>query len=371
MSEKRKATNDSENQVETVKKSKTLDENKTLCVGVLALQGAFREHIACLHGSLEDSSGVRKQKSSSNGTNGNAFAPLSSSSYSSASKVTTSDGIYIDWFSEGGATTNVGEKQQQHLDLNTDSSPRVELTVKEIRTMDEIDGCDGIIIPGGESTAMAVINAIGTKGIFKKLSNYVQDGNPTWGTCAGMILLANRALGVKDGGQKLIGGLDVTVHRNFFGSQRRSFEAPIQAPPHSSSSSSSSSIIEEPFNGVFIRAPAIVEYHAETVQVLSTLETNEGSQELINPERPTAQQNDAVVSKEMNSDDIISSEGKGDVESSTNDTTTGETGVRHVPVAVQQNQILATAFHPELCEDDVRWHRYFLSMVYRKKYSSR
>jgi glutamine amidotransferase PdxT len=70
---------------------------------------------------------------------------------------------------------------------------------------------------GGESTAMAIVGE--RHGIFPKLKAFVQGGKPIWGTCAGMILLSNRAIMQKAGGQPLIGGLDVEVCRNFFGSQ--------------------------------------------------------------------------------------------------------------------------------------------------------
>ncbi|CAG7892155.1 unnamed protein product [Brassica rapa] len=65
---------------------------------------------------------------------------------------------------------------------------------------------------------------------FPALREFVKTGKPVWGTCAGLIFLADRAVGQKEGGQELVGGLDCTVHRNFFGSQIQSFEADISVP---------------------------------------------------------------------------------------------------------------------------------------------
>lgn len=128
----------------------------------------------------------------------------------------------------------------------------------EVRTPEQLDGLDGLIIPGGESTTMGLV--ADRWGLVDPLRKWVADGKPIWGTCAGMILLAKRATGQKQGGQPLLGGLDVTVNRNYFGRQVDSFEAMLLVkgfdPP------------ECP--GVFIRAPAITEL-GEDVEPLATL----------------------------------------------------------------------------------------------------
>jgi pyridoxal 5'-phosphate synthase pdxT subunit len=167
----------------------------------------------------------------------------------------------------------------------------------QVRKPEQLAGLDGLIIPGGESTAMGLVAE--RWGLVGTLKAWVQSGKPTWGTCAGMILLAARAIGQKDGGQPLIGGLDVTVNRNYFGRQNESFETFLQAPV----------LGDAPIRAVFIRAPAVVEVGAG-VDVLATV-TGRGEE---------------------------------------------------VVAAVRQGKILATAFHPELT-DDPRWHAYFLEMV--------
>lgn len=121
----------------------------------------------------------------------------------------------------------------------------------EVRTPQQLDELDGLIIPGGESTTMGLIAQ--RWGLVDPLRAWVHSGRPTWGTCAGMILLAERATGQKQGGQPLLGGLDVTVNRNYFGRQVDSFEATLTVagfdPPQSP--------------GIFIRAPGITEIGPE------------------------------------------------------------------------------------------------------------
>ena len=128
---------------------------------------------------------------------------------------------------------------------------------------------DGIILPGGESTTMAIIGE--RWGIFPLLKAWVEDGKPIWGTCAGMILLSNHAIKQKEGGQSLVGGLDVTVCRNFFGPQINSFEFPI--PSSFLDDSSGPNYGEESDStctAVFIRAPAII-CAGKDVQILATI----------------------------------------------------------------------------------------------------
>lgn len=117
----------------------------------------------------------------------------------------------------------------------------------EVRTPAQMEGLDGLILPGGESTTMGLVAE--RWGLVEPLRKWVHGGKPTWGTCAGMILLADYATGQKQGGQPLIGGLHVTVNRNFFGRQVDSFETTLTVPS-----------FDPPFSpGIFIRAPAITE----------------------------------------------------------------------------------------------------------------
>ena len=174
---------------------------------------------------------------------------------------------------------------------------RVGARVVEIRKPTQLEAIDGLIIPGGESTTMGLIAE--RWNMVQPLRQWVHSGRPVWGTCAGMILLADRASGQKQGGQPLIGGLDVTVNRNYFGRQNESFEADLEV----------ASLGNDLFHAIFIRAPAIVQT-GPGVRVLAQVRGRD--------------------------EDVV--------------------------VAVRQGTILATAFHPELT-DDLRWHRLFLEMI--------
>lgn len=126
-----------------------------------------------------------------------------------------------------------------------------------VRRPSELDRCDGLILPGGESSVMAKLAA--TFGLLEPLRARVADGLPVLGTCAGMILLADRILdGVE--GQQTIGGLDVTVRRNAFGRQLDSFETALEV----------SGIDGGPMHAVFIRAPW-VESAGPQVETLATV----------------------------------------------------------------------------------------------------
>ena len=117
----------------------------------------------------------------------------------------------------------------------------------EVRTPAHLEGLDGLILPGGESTTMGLVAE--RWGLVEPLRAWVHGGKPTWGTCAGMILLADQATGQKQGGQPLIGGLHVTVNRNYFGRQVDSFETTLSVPS-----------FDPPVSpGIFIRAPAITD----------------------------------------------------------------------------------------------------------------
>ena len=123
-----------------------------------------------------------------------------------------------------------------------------------VRRPAELDLCEGLVLPGGESTTMAKLAR--TFDLFDPIRKRLDDGMPALGTCAGMILLADRIL---DGivGQETFGGLDVTVRRNAFGRQVDSFEGPIAYEG-----------LDEPVHAVFIRAP-IVESVGERATVLA------------------------------------------------------------------------------------------------------
>jgi pyridoxal 5'-phosphate synthase pdxT subunit len=125
-----------------------------------------------------------------------------------------------------------------------------------VRRASELDDVDGLVIPGGESTTMITL-AIAFD-LLEPLRKRIRDGLPVYGSCAGMILLADRVLdGVQC--QQTLGGLDVTVRRNAFGRQVDSFEETI-------------SVAGMPFHAVFIRAPW-VESAGPGVEVLGTVRT--------------------------------------------------------------------------------------------------
>jgi 5'-phosphate synthase pdxT subunit len=123
-----------------------------------------------------------------------------------------------------------------------------------VRRESELAAVAGLVLPGGESTT--IVRLARTFELLEPLRARVSAGLPVFGTCAGMILLADR---VVDGeaGQETIGGLDITVRRNAFGRQVDSFEGPVQVAG-----------LDEPVHGVFIRAPW-VEQVGPDVEVLA------------------------------------------------------------------------------------------------------
>jgi len=126
-----------------------------------------------------------------------------------------------------------------------------------VRRPSELAGVAGMVLPGGESTTM--IRLARTFELIEPLRERIADGMPAFGTCAGMILLADRVL---DGvaGQETLGGLDITVRRNAFGRQVDSFEEEIHLAG-----------LDEPVHAVFIRAPW-VESVGAGVEVLASVE---------------------------------------------------------------------------------------------------
>jgi 5'-phosphate synthase pdxT subunit len=170
-------------------------------------------------------------------------------------------------------------------------------STRRIRSVAELDGIDGLVVPGGESTTMS--NLALRWGLMGPLRERVRAGMPVYGSCAGMIMLADRIEGGR-ADQETIGGLDVTVRRNAFGRQVDSFEADLDIPV----------LGERPVHAVFIRAPW-VESVGAGVEVLGTVTSGPGAGRI---------------------------------------------------VAVRQGNLLATSFHPELT-GDTRVHAYFVEMV--------
>jgi len=111
-----------------------------------------------------------------------------------------------------------------------------------IKTPAALDGIDGLVIPGGESTTIGKLAA--RFDMIDPIRNLIAQGLPVYGSCAGMIMVSNEVVN-EAVDQPLIGGLDIVVRRNAFGPQVASFEAPVEIPV----------IGAPPFAGVFIRAP--------------------------------------------------------------------------------------------------------------------
>lgn len=155
-----------------------------------------------------------------------------------------------------------------------------------VRRPEELERCDALVLPGGESTTMYKLAR--SFELFEPLVERIRGGMPAFGTCAGMIMLADR---IEDGiaGQETLGGLDITVRRNAFGRQVDSFEGDIAFDGFG-----------EPVHAVFIRAPW-VESLGSGVQPLATIPSGEAAGRI---------------------------------------------------VAVRQGNLMATSFHPEVEDDD-------------------
>ena len=125
----------------------------------------------------------------------------------------------------------------------------------EVRTPAQLAAVDALVMPGGESTTMS--NLLGSTELFDPIAERLNDGMPVFGTCAGMILLAEKILDGRDD-QRHFGVLDITVRRNGYGRQIDSFETDLDVAGET-----------EPFHGVFIRAPR-VEAIGPDVEVLSS-----------------------------------------------------------------------------------------------------
>jgi len=160
----------------------------------------------------------------------------------------------------------------------------------EVKSVDQLSLLDGLILPGGESTAMGKL--LDDFDMKDSLIRHIENGLPTWGTCAGMILLANR---IEDAGHSHLNIMDITVKRNAYGRQLDSF----------STTGYISKVSAGPLPLVFIRAPLVTQV-GPSVQILHTV-------------------NDEIV-------------------------------------AVRENHILATSFHPELTTNH-RFHEYFIDMI--------
>ena len=176
----------------------------------------------------------------------------------------------------------------------------------EVRRPAEVDAVDALVIPGGESTTIDRLTRI--FGVREPILARISAGMPVFGSCAGMIMLADQVLdGHRD--QQSLGGLDITVRRNAFGRQVDSFECDLEVTGLASDPAYGLVRGHEPFRAVFIRAPWVERVGPE-VEVLATVRHQ---------------------------------------------------GEDHV-VAVRGGNLLATSFHPEV-SGDYRVHGLFVDMV--------
>ncbi|KAH7881850.1 SNO glutamine amidotransferase family-domain-containing protein [Phlebopus sp. FC_14] len=188
-----------------------------------------------------------------------------------------------------------------------------------VRTQEDLQKCDALIIPGGESTTIALLARLA--GLLEPLRQFTKV-KPVWGTCAGAILLAEAVENTKKGGQELLGGMSVTVARNGWGSQVESFEAPLLVDE-----------LQDPqksFTGVFIRAPVILALHpspeSPPIYIIARLPVGvlPKSQSLVPPDEDDTDPRDS-----------------------------------RTIVAIRQGRHMLTTFHPELTKDG-RFHEYFV-----------
>jgi 5'-phosphate synthase pdxT subunit len=128
---------------------------------------------------------------------------------------------------------------------------RLGVSARDVRKPGDLDGLDGLILPGGESTTIARL--LKESGLWDEIRERGQNGLPLYGTCAGLILLAKEIL---EGRPEGLGLLDITVDRNAYGRQVDSFEADLEIQGIG------------PFHAVFIRAPKVIRWGPD-VEVLA------------------------------------------------------------------------------------------------------
>jgi 5'-phosphate synthase pdxT subunit len=181
------------------------------------------------------------------------------------------------------------------------------VTSRLVKWPDDLDGLDGLILPGGESTTLSML--LVSTGLFEAISERLDEGLPVFGTCAGLVLLADQVLDGRPD-QRSFAALDAMVRRNGFGRQVASFETELglgEGPP---------------LPAIFIRAPFVVEVGSE-VEVLATVQHKAAGS----------------AGPDLGSD--------------------AEGGAS--PALVRQGHVLASCFHPELTGDR-RVHRLFAEM---------
>lgn len=168
---------------------------------------------------------------------------------------------------------------------------KIGVEAREVRLPEQLEGLDGLIIPGGESTTLSRLMSI--YNLREPVARMAAEGCSVWGTCAGMIMLAAE---ITEQDPVPLGLMDIGVRRNAFGRQVDSFEQSLQID----------ALSPEPYHCIFIRAPVVIRV-GPSAKVLASLDDGR-------------------------------------------------------PVAVQQGNLLATSFHPELTSD-TRVHQYFVDLA--------
>ncbi|KAI4838287.1 pyridoxine biosynthesis protein PDX2 [Plasmodium brasilianum] len=190
------------------------------------------------------------------------------------------------------------------------------LKIKEVRDKSDLSLCDGLVIPGGESTTLRKCFSYDNDSLYNALKNFIHvEKKPTWGTCAGCILLSknveNNEMYNAYGNNFSLGGLDITISRNYYGSQNDSFICSLNI-------NSQNSVFKKNLRAACIRAPYIKGILSDNVETLATF------------------------SHEPYGTNIIA--------------------------AVEQNNCIGTVFHPELMPY-ICFHQYFFEKVkYNKKH---
>eukprot|EP01064_Diplonema_japonicum_P003699 TRINITY_DN123_c6_g1_i1.p1 TRINITY_DN123_c6_g1~~TRINITY_DN123_c6_g1_i1.p1 ORF type:complete len:222 (+),score=50.52 TRINITY_DN123_c6_g1_i1:56-721(+) len=190
----------------------------------------------------------------------------------------------------------------------------------DVRKKEQLEGLDGLVLPGGESTAIGLIAH--DNGVIEPIRDFIhKEKKPVFGTCAGMIVLSDEVTEQRKGGQALFGGLHTVVNRNGFGRQINSFEHKVNIPEGID--------IKPKGNEIFIRAPLVHEAKPN-VTVIATL--THSFKDYCDP--------NAAASRPEDNEEVI--------------------------VGVQQDNILAVSFHPELT-NDTTWHQYFKDLILKRK----
>jgi 5'-phosphate synthase pdxT subunit len=179
---------------------------------------------------------------------------------------------------------------------------------------------------------------------------------PTWGTCAGLILLAEAANRTKKGGQELIGGLDVRVNRNHFGRQVESFETDINLSFLQATKDEGVARDNSTFKAFFIRAP-VVEKILPTQDGIQISEAEKPDTVVAPSQRPKESVTPGLVNARVEILATVPKRGQPLLDGSHN----GETQEEDI-VAVRQGNVFGTSFHPELT-DDARIHVWWLEQV--------